>query len=104
MSANEFEPIRIVGCDEAGVKKRSGDKQIYVVPFSLSANPPRGWADLFDKSWRALRKSSGATKVDAYLKKGHLVFEASLAEVKPQFPNLKSAVADANTKYREETK
>ena len=104
MSVDEFESIRIVGCDEAGVKKRSGDKQNYVIPFSLSADPPRGWADLFDKSWRVLRKASGAAKVDVYLRKGHLVIETSPDEVKLQFPILKSAVADANTKYQEEAK
>jgi hypothetical protein len=104
MSTDAFEPIKIVGCDEAKVKKQSGDKQNYAVPFSLSAKPPSGWEDLFEKSWRAARKSSGAAKADAYLKKGDLIIETSLGDLTLHFPILKSAVADANSKYLEETK
>lgn len=101
MSANEFESIRIVGCDEARVKKVSGDKANYTIPFSLSAKPAHGWAALFDKSWRALRKASGTAKTDVYLRKSNLVIEATLADVKVVFPILKAAVADTNAKYQE---
>lgn len=104
MSADEFESIKIVACDEAKVKKLPGNKGQYAIPFSLSAKPPRGWQDLFDKSWRTLKKTSGTAKTDAYVKKNDLVVETSLPEVKVVFPVLKSAVADTNTKYEEQAK
>jgi hypothetical protein len=104
MSTDEFESIKIVGCDEAKVKKQAGDKQNYAVPFSISAKPPNGWGDLFEKSWRAARKSSRVAKADAYLKKGDLVVETSLGDLTLHFPILKSAVAEANSKYLEEIK
>ena len=104
MSAEEFQPIRIAGCDEAKVKKLSGNKQSYEIPFSLSARPPRGWQDLFEKSWRAARKGSGATKADARLQKNNVVLESTLTDLKAHFSVLKSAINDANTKYVEESK
>jgi hypothetical protein len=104
MSADEFESIKIVACDEAKVKKSRGNKGQYAIPFSLSAKPPRGWEDLFDKSWRTLRKASGTAKTDAYLRKSDLVVETGLAEIKVVFPVLKSAVVDTNIKYEEQAK
>ncbi|HEY6329271.1 MAG TPA: hypothetical protein VI756_08035 [Blastocatellia bacterium] len=104
MSADEFESIKIVACDETKVKKQAGNKTQYTIPFSLSSKPPRGWPDFFDKSWRSLRKASGTSKADAYLRKSELVVETPLAEINIVFPVLKSAVADTNAKYQEHAK
>ena len=104
MSADEFESVSITGCDETKVKKQPGNKGEYTIPFSLSAKPPRGWPDFFGKSWRTLRKASGTGKTDVYLRKGEIVVETSLTEIKVVFPILKAAVADTNIKYLEHAK
>jgi hypothetical protein len=100
-SVEQFVPIKIVGWDENKVKKQPGDKECYAIPFSLSAKPPKPWAETLEKSWRGLRKAAGAPKADMYLKKGDLVVESPLGEIAQHFQILKAAVDEANNKYGE---
>ena len=43
-----FEPIKITRTDESKVRRASGSKARYVIPFPLSAKPTRDWEDIFD--------------------------------------------------------
>jgi len=95
----EFTPIRITDCDETKVRKASGSKARYVVPFSLSAKPPRDWEDIFDDVWRAERKRSPGPKAQAYVRKGDLVLESVLGDIKLNFAGLRASVEAANAKY-----
>ena len=95
----DFAPIRIVECDETKVRKASGSKARYVVPFTLSARPPRDWEDLFDDAWTAERKRSQNAKAQAYVRKGALVLECTLADIKTNFPSIRSSIDSANEKF-----
>jgi hypothetical protein len=95
----DFSPIKLTACDESKVRKSSGSKAHYVVPFSLSAKPPRDWEDIFDDTWRSHRKRAAGAKAQAYVRKGEIVMECSLGDIKLQFPNLRSSVDTANEKY-----
>lgn len=52
---SEFQPIKIIGVilDQIGIPRGDGTRgsALYRVPFRLSRNPPRGWADLFIEAW-----------------------------------------------------
>lgn len=95
----DFSPIKLTACDQSKVRKSSGSKLHYVVPFSLSAKPPRDWEDIFDDAWRAHRKKASGGKAQAYVRKGEIVIECSLDDLKLQFPNLRSSVDTANEKF-----
>ena len=96
MSETEFQPIRLVGCDEDGVVKDSKKKKTYLIPFLLSSRPSREWIELFDEWWRRGRKESGIEKVQAHVKKNDLYLECALDDLKTCFPALKIAVEGAN--------
>ena len=98
----EFVPIKVTACDENKVRKASSSKARYVVPFSLSAKPPRDWEDIFDDLWRSNRKQSSTPKAQAYVRKGDMVMECGLDEVRNVFPNLRAFVDAANEKYGEQ--
>jgi hypothetical protein len=98
----DFAPIKITACDENKVRKASSSKARYVVPFSLSSKPPRDWEDIFDDVWRSHRKKSSTPKVQAYLRKGEMVIECGLGDLKDAFPNLRVVMEAANEKYLEE--
>ncbi len=95
----EFAPIKVTGCDESKVRKASNSKSRYVVPFSLSANPPRDWEDTFDDVWRSYRKRSSTPKAQAYVRKSQMVMECGLDEIKLVFPSLRGSIDAANEKY-----
>ena len=95
----EFEPIKITRSDESKVRRASGSKARYVIPFPLSAKPTRDWEDIFDDVWRSHRKGSAVPKVQAYVRKGELVIECTLGEIKPVFPTLRVSLDSANEKY-----
>jgi hypothetical protein len=94
-----FEPIKITRTEESKVRRASGSKARYVVPFPLSAKPPRDWEDIFDDVWRSHRKGSAVPKAQAYVRKNELVIECTLGEIKPIFPTLRLSVDAANEKY-----
>jgi hypothetical protein len=98
----EFVPIKITACDENKVRQASSSKARYVVPFSLSAKPLRDWEDIFDDVWRSHRKRSSIPKAQAYVRKGEMVIECGLDDVKNVFPNLRVLMDAANEKYVEQ--
>jgi hypothetical protein len=98
----EFVPIRVTACDENKVRKVSSSKARYVLPFSLSAKPTRDWEDIFDDVWRSHRKQSSTPKAQAYVRKGDMVIECGLEDVKNVFPNIRVFIETANQKYAEQ--
>lgn len=101
--ALDFAPIKITACDEGKVRKASGTKLLrYLFAFTLSAKPPRDWEDGFDDAWRAGRKQSKTPKAQAYIRKGEMVVECGLGDIKVVFPTLKSSIETANQKYAEQ--
>jgi len=95
----EFLPIKVIACDENRVRRASGSKTRYVVPFTLSSKPPRDWEDIFDDVWRTHRKSSSTPKAQAYVRKGDMIVECVLGDVKQVFPNLRVLMDAANDKF-----
>jgi hypothetical protein len=95
----DFVPIKVTTCDETKVRKASGSKSRYVVPFSLSGKPTRDWEDIFDDVWRSYRKRSSTPKAQAYVRKGDIVLECELADVKQVFPSIRELMDAANDKY-----
>ncbi|HJQ68535.1 MAG TPA: hypothetical protein VKA70_06170 [Blastocatellia bacterium] len=103
MAEPDFVPIKIIGCDEERVKKASGNKKQYLIPFTLSAKPSRSWQESFDDAWQSARKKSDSSaKASAQVKKGELVLECSLDNVRELFGYLKTAAAEANDEYLKE--
>lgn len=101
--AVEFAPIKITACDEGKVRKASGTKLLrYLFAFTLSAKPPRDWEDTFDDAWRSSRKEASTPKAQAYIRKGEMVVECGLGDIKLVFPRLKSSIETANEKYGEQ--
>jgi hypothetical protein len=101
--AVEFAPIKITACDESKVRKGSGSKLLrYLFAFTLSSKPPRDWEDIFDDAWRATRKQASTPKAQAYIRKGEMVVECGLGDIKVVFPRLKSSIEAANEKYVED--
>jgi len=98
----DFAPIKVTACDENKVRKASGSKARYVVPFSLSAKPPRDWEDIFDDAWRSHRKKSPTPKAQAYVRKGAMVLESGLGDLKDVFANLRVSIDAANERYLEQ--
>jgi hypothetical protein len=70
--------------------------------FTLSAKPPRDWEDSFDDAWRGGRKQLPTPKAQAYIRKGEVVVECGLGDIKVVFPRLKSSIDAANEKYAEQ--
>jgi len=100
MAEPDFVPIKITGCDEERAKRASSNKKQYILPFTLSAKPPRSWEEAFDDVWQSIRKKSDtSTKARAYVKKGDIVLECQLDNVRELFGDLKTAAAEVNEKY-----
>jgi hypothetical protein len=96
----KFEPIRILPITEEDKKKvkkedSSSTKDYYVVPFRLSAEPPRGWPEIFAEVWKA---SGGG--VQAWLNGRELRLVCPLENVSDMLPLLKSAAASANERHQ----
>lgn len=100
----DFVPIKVTACDETKVRKASSSKAHYVIPFSLSAKPPRDWEDIFDDVWRSHRKRSSTPKAQAYVRKSEMVIECGLGDIKLIFPNLRVSMDAANEEYLEQLK
>ena len=98
--AVDFTPIKVTGCDESNVRKASGTKILrYLFAFTLSAKPPREWEDPFDDAWRTARKKASTPKTDVYPRKGELIVECGLGDIKVVFPRVKASIEAANEKY-----
>jgi hypothetical protein len=99
MEQVEFVPIKLVGFDENKIKRDSGEKHRYRIPFVLSAKPPEPWLSLFDESVRSLQEESPEAGLDAHAKKSNIVIESSPGDLKQRFASLKAAIDAANNKY-----
>ena len=102
MKESEFEPIKITGCDEEKVRRSSGRKGMYVIPFSLSTKAPRHWQDIFEDIWGLRRKLASKPKPEAYCRKNELRIECPLSDLHLHFPNLRADVDTANQKFAED--
>jgi hypothetical protein len=102
MKESEFVPIKITGCDEQKVRRSSGRKGMYVIPFSLSAKAPRPWQDKFEDIWGLRRKLASKPKPQAYFRKNELRIECPLGDLHLHFPNLRADVDTANQKFTED--
>lgn len=94
--------IEITGCDPEKVKRASKSKKLLSFPFSLSGKPKEEWADLFERVWESSRKKSPARKTRARIRKGEILLECSLIDVKLVFAEVKECINEANTRYAEE--
>jgi hypothetical protein len=99
MEQVEFAPIKVVGFDENKIKRDSGEKHRYRIPFILSARPPQSWLSFFDESVRSLQQDSPEAELDARAKKSNIVIESSPTDLKERFASLKAAIDAANDKY-----
>ena len=102
MKESEFVPIKITGSDEEKVRRSSGRKGMYVIPFSLSGKAPRSWQEIFEDIWGMRRKLASKPKPQAYFRKNELRIECPLADLQLHFPNLRVDVESANQKFAEE--
>jgi hypothetical protein len=104
MKESEFVPIRITGCDEEKVRRSSGRKGMYVIPFSLSAKAHRGWQDIFEDLWGLRRKHASKPKPQAYFRKSELRIECPLGDLHLHYANLRADLDTANQKFLEDLK
>ena len=94
--------IEITGCDPEKVKRASKSTKQFVFPFSLTTKPQEDWVDLFERVWDARRKKLPARKTRARVRKGEILLECSLSDVKLVFEEVKQCVGEANMRYVEE--
>jgi hypothetical protein len=94
--------IEITGCDPEKVKRASKSKKLLLFPFSLSTKPKEEWADAFDHVWESSRKKSVVRKTRARIRKGEILLECGLSDLKLVFPEVKQCVEEANRRYAEE--
>lgn len=76
--------------------KESAQSQtkLYTIPFSLSAQPPSGWPEIFKLAWYQL-----SSHVPVRLDKNVLQLTCPLDTLPSVFNSLKAAVAATNEKY-----
>ena len=94
--------IEITGCDPEKVRQARKSNKLFVFPFSLSAKPKEEWADAFEHAWESSRKKSPAKKTRARVRKGEILLECALSDVKLVFGEMKQCVDEANQRYAEE--
>jgi len=70
------------------------ETKLYTIPFTLSAQPPSGWPEIFKLAW--YQQSS---HIPVRLDKSVLQLTCTLDALPSIFNNLKAAVAAANEKY-----
>ncbi|HSO74511.1 MAG TPA: hypothetical protein VLU47_06710 [Blastocatellia bacterium] len=94
--------IEITGCDPEKVKRASKSAKQFVFPFSLTTRPHEDWVDLFERVWDARRKKLPARKTRARVRRGEILLECSLSDVKLVFDEVRQCVGEANTRYAED--
>ena len=102
MAKVAFAAIEIVGCDPEMVKRASKSNKLFVFPFSLSAKPKEEWEDVFEHIWDSSRKKSSARKTRASVRKGEILIQCALSDIKLAFGEVKQCVIEANSRYVEE--
>jgi hypothetical protein len=70
------------------------ETKLYTIPFTLSAQPPSGWPEIFKLAWYQL-----SSHVPARLDKNVLQLTCALDILPSVFDSLKAAVAATNEKY-----
>ncbi|MFY9607780.1 MAG: hypothetical protein WAU45_04090 [Blastocatellia bacterium] len=93
--------IEITGCDPEKVKRGSKSTKQFVFPFSLTTKPQEDWVDLFERVWDARRKKLRARRTRARVRRGEILLECSLSDVKLVFGEMKQCVGEANKRYVE---
>lgn len=96
--------IEITGCDPEKVRRASKSTKHFVFPFSLTTKPQEEWVDLFEKVWDARRKKLPVRRTRARVRKGEILLECPLSDVKLVFGEMKQCVDDATKLYVEEQK
>jgi hypothetical protein len=94
-AGKDFESIAIlptIGEDKRKVRKHSRNR--FLIPFRLSAKPPKEWARMFRKIWK------GINQKNVELKERELRLVCTATEVETIFPKLKKAVDTTNDQYR----
>jgi hypothetical protein len=94
--------IEIAGCDPEKVKRASKSAKQYVFPFSLTTKPQEDWVDLFESVWDSRRKKLPSRRTRARVRKGEILLECTLTDVKLVFGELKQCVGEANLRYVED--
>jgi hypothetical protein len=70
------------------------ETKLYTIPFSLSAQPPPGWPEIFKLAWYQLN-----SHVPVRLDKSVLQLTCTLDSLPSIFNSLKAAVVATNEKY-----
>lgn len=99
MTTAAFVSILITGCDPEKVKRVSKSKKLLTFPFTLSAKPKEAWVDVFEAAWESARKKSTRRKTRARIRKGEILLDCSLSDVKPLLVEVKECVDVANKSY-----
>lgn len=94
--------IGITGCDPEKVKRASKSTKHFVFPFSLTTRPAEDWVDLFESVWDTRRKKLPARKTRARVRKGEILLESTLKDVKLVFGEVKQCIGEANRQFVEE--
>lgn len=94
-----FEDITVTGADKDKLYKPDPKKALYNVYFTLSAQPPQEWVQIFDAERRFPRHTMWRR---AWIEGHYIVVHCCLDEVKKyHLNNIKQDVANTNQKYRE---
>lgn len=94
--------IEITGCDPEKVRRASKSAKQFVFPFFLTTKPQEDWVDLFERIWDARRKKLPARKTRVRVRRGEILLECSLSDVKLVFDEVRQCVGEANERYAEE--
>jgi len=94
--------IEITGCDPEKVTRASKSKKLLSFPFALSARPKEEWSDHFESVWQSNRKKSPARKSRARVRKGEILLECPLSDLKVVFEEVKRCADEANKRYVQE--
>ena len=93
--------IEITGCDPEKVKQASKSTKQFVFPFSLTAKPQEDWVDLFERFWDARRKKLPGRRTRARVRRGEILLECTLTDLRIVFDEVKQCVGEANKRYVE---
>jgi hypothetical protein len=98
MLSGKFKHLKILPLSEKERKRLKesahSETKLYIIPFSLSAQPPPGWPEIFNLAWYQL---SG--RVPVRLDKNVLQLTCTLDSLPSVFNSLKAAVSATNEKY-----
>lgn len=98
MLSGSFKHLKILPLADKERRKlkesAQNETKLYTIPFSLSAQPPPGWPEIFKLAWYQL-----SNHVPVRLDKQVLQLTCTLDGLPSVFNSLKAAVAATNEKY-----